>query len=178
MKKLVTIGGSDAGISAALCVREIDVAAEITVVVAAQYPNFSICGLPFYLSGEVQDWKTLVHRTTADIEKEGIHLLLNHTANAIDPDKNQVNLIAKNGKSKTHEYDRLVIGTGAVSLEPDIEGLQLLGVFTLRWMDDSFAMQRFFNRTKPKICHYHRSGLHRHGNGRCPDLPWAQGYGG
>ena len=50
---LVMIGGSDAGISAALRARELDPGAEVTVVVADAYPNFSICGIPYYLSGEV-----------------------------------------------------------------------------------------------------------------------------
>jgi NADPH-dependent 2,4-dienoyl-CoA reductase/sulfur reductase-like enzyme len=42
---LVMIGGSDAGISAALRARELDPGAEVSVVVADAYPNFSICGL-------------------------------------------------------------------------------------------------------------------------------------
>jgi len=150
MNRILVIGGSDAGISAALRAKELDPQAEITVFVADQYPNFSICGLPFYLSGEVQDWKMLAHRTTADIENEGIHLLLDHTAIDIDSDKKQVRVVVKNGSSKTLEYGRLVIGTGAVSVEPDIEGLQLPGVFTLRWMDDSFAMQRYLTEHNPK----------------------------
>ena len=150
MKQMVVIGGSDAGISAALRAIEVDPKVEVTVVVADKYPNFSICGLPFYLSGEVKDWKTLAHRTTADIEKEGIRLLLNHKAIAIDPDKMQVRVVAKNGNSRAFEYDRLLIGTGAVSVEPDIEGLQLPEVFALRWMDDSFAMQRFLTEQNPK----------------------------
>lgn len=150
MQRILIIGGSDAGISAALRTKEFDPQAEVTVVVADQYPNFSICGLPFYLSGEVKDWKTLAHRTAADIENKGIHLLLNHTADSIELDKKQVRVIAKDGKSKTLEYDRLVIGTGAVSVAPDIEGLALPGVFTLRWMDDSFAMQRYLTEHNSK----------------------------
>ena len=50
---LIAIGGSDAGISAALRARELDPGAEVTVVVADAYPNFSICGIPYYVSGEV-----------------------------------------------------------------------------------------------------------------------------
>ena len=50
---IVAIGGSDAGISAALRARELDPSAEVTVVVADAYPNFSICGIPYYVSGEV-----------------------------------------------------------------------------------------------------------------------------
>jgi NADPH-dependent 2,4-dienoyl-CoA reductase/sulfur reductase-like enzyme len=150
MNHILIIGGSDAGISAALRAKEVDPQLPVTVVVADQYPNFSICGLPFYLSGEVQDWKTLAHRTTADIENEGIHLLLDHTATAIDPDKKQVIVVEKSGNSKTLEYDRLVIGTGAVSVEPNIAGLQLPGVFSLRWMDDSFALQSYLSDHHPK----------------------------
>jgi hypothetical protein len=53
--RLVAIGGSDAGISAALRARELDPTAEVTVVLADAYPNFSICGIPYYVSGEVCD---------------------------------------------------------------------------------------------------------------------------
>lgn len=40
--KLVVVGGRDAGISAALRARELDPSAEVTVVVADAYPNYSI----------------------------------------------------------------------------------------------------------------------------------------
>ena len=56
MTKLLIIGGSDAGISAALRAKEVDAQAEVSVIVADSFPNYSICGLPFYLSGEVPDW--------------------------------------------------------------------------------------------------------------------------
>ncbi len=84
MRQLLIIGGSDAGISAAQQAKELAPATEVTIVVADRYPNFSICGLPLYLSGEVSDWRTLAHRTTEDIEKEGVRLLLEHTATSID----------------------------------------------------------------------------------------------
>jgi NADPH-dependent 2,4-dienoyl-CoA reductase/sulfur reductase-like enzyme len=61
--RFLIVGGSDAGISAALRARELNRDAEITVLLADEFPNFSICGLPFYLSGETPDWKTLAHRT-------------------------------------------------------------------------------------------------------------------
>jgi NADPH-dependent 2,4-dienoyl-CoA reductase/sulfur reductase-like enzyme len=49
---LVAVGGSDAGISAALRARELDPGVEVTVVVAGAYPNFSICGIPYHVSGD------------------------------------------------------------------------------------------------------------------------------
>jgi NADPH-dependent 2,4-dienoyl-CoA reductase/sulfur reductase-like enzyme len=95
--RLLVIGGSDAGIAAALRARELDPSVEVTVVVADAFPNFSICGLPYYLSGDVSDWRDLAHRTTADLEQAGIQLLLDHTAQAIDPAAKQVTITNPDG---------------------------------------------------------------------------------
>src|SRR6201987_5789274 len=73
---IVAVGGSDAGISAALRAREVDPGAEVTVVTADAYPNFSICGIPYYVSGEVTRWRNLAHRTIADLEAAGMRLRL------------------------------------------------------------------------------------------------------
>jgi NADPH-dependent 2,4-dienoyl-CoA reductase/sulfur reductase-like enzyme len=81
---LVMIGGSDAGISAALRARELDPGAEVSVVVADAYPNFSICGIPYYVSGEVTHWRNLAHRTTVNLEATGMNLRLDTTARRID----------------------------------------------------------------------------------------------
>jgi NADPH-dependent 2,4-dienoyl-CoA reductase/sulfur reductase-like enzyme len=43
---LVIIGGSDADITAALRAREPAPHVDVTVVVADEYPSYSICGMP------------------------------------------------------------------------------------------------------------------------------------
>jgi NADPH-dependent 2,4-dienoyl-CoA reductase/sulfur reductase-like enzyme len=144
------VGGSDAGISAALRVRELRPDMTATLVVADAYPNFSICGLPFFLSGEVTHWRNLDHRTRADIEAEGIHLLLDHRAEAVDPEKRTATVVGSDGERRELAWDQLLIGTGAVSARPKIDGLDRDGVFFLRWMDDSFAVKRFLEERKPE----------------------------
>ena len=54
------------------------------MVVADAYPNFSICGIPYYVSGEVTHWRNLAHRTIADLEATGMRLRLDTTARRID----------------------------------------------------------------------------------------------
>jgi hypothetical protein len=76
MTRILIIGGSDAGINAALRARELDPTVEITIALADDYPNFSICGLPYFLSGETPDWRQLAHRT----EFPGIRILRGHRA--------------------------------------------------------------------------------------------------
>jgi NADPH-dependent 2,4-dienoyl-CoA reductase/sulfur reductase-like enzyme len=144
------IGGSDAGISAALRVKELDPKAAVKLVVADAFPNFSICGLPFYLSGEVTDWRTLAHRTVEEITKHGIDLLLDHQALAIDPRTKLVQVRLSNGNHRLIGYNKLLIATGAESTRPPIEGLENPGVFFLRWMDDGFAVKRFMDRQHPE----------------------------
>ena len=68
---LVVVGGSDAGIAAALRAREVDSTVDVDVVLADAFPNFSICGLPYLLSREVGDWQALAHRSRAELERSG-----------------------------------------------------------------------------------------------------------
>ncbi len=150
MPHILIIGGSDAGISAALRARELDPASEVTIVVADRYPNFSICGLPFYLSGEVDDWHTLAHRTVSDIENAGVRLLLEHSVSSIDPIAKLLSLSNREGTTQNLMYDRLIIGTGAESIRPPVDGINLPGVFLLRWMDEAFAMQQYINERQPR----------------------------
>lgn len=147
--KLLIVGGSDAGISAALRGRELDPEVEVTVLVGDRYPNYSICGIPYFLSGEVPGVDDLAHRRFADIEATGVRLLLEHRATAIDTQGRRVRVLDPTGAERVLEYDRLVIGTGAESVRPPLEGLDLPGVFTLRWMDDGLAIHEWLARRSP-----------------------------
>src|SRR5512135_2032425 len=153
---LVMIGGSDAGISAALRARELDPGAEVSVVVADAYPNFSICGIPYYVSGEVTHWHNLAHRTTADLEATGMSLRLDTTARRIDVGGRKLLVASTDGAEEVLSYDKLVVGTGAVPVQPPITGLDdpdILGaageVHLLHTMGDTFALMRTLEEAAP-----------------------------
>ncbi len=142
---LIAIGGSDAGISAALRARELEPGAEVTVVVADAYPNFSICGIPYYVSGEVTHWRNLAHRTIDDLQATGMRLWLDTTARRIDPAARKLLVSSADGTEELLSYDKLMVGTGAVPVLPPISGLSgpdalgaADGVHLLHSMGDTF----------------------------------------
>jgi NADPH-dependent 2,4-dienoyl-CoA reductase/sulfur reductase-like enzyme len=153
---LVMIGGSDAGISAALRARELGPGADVTVVAADAYPNFSICGIPYYVSGEVTHWRNLAHRTAADLEATGMRLRLDTTARRIDAGARKLLVTGPDGAEDVLGYDKLIVGTGAVPIRPPIGGLAgpgalgpADGVHLLHSMGDTFAVMRTLEQAAP-----------------------------
>jgi len=153
---LVMIGGSDAGISAALRARELHPTADVTVVLEDSYPNFSICGIPYYLSGEVTHWRNLAHRSLADLEAAGMRLRLDTTARRIDVPGRKLLVTSADGAEELLGYDKLIIGTGAVPVRPPIAGLSGPaalgpddGVHLLHSMGDTFAVMATLEQAAP-----------------------------
>ena len=156
-RHIVAIGGSDAGISAALRASELDPATEVTVVVADAYPNFSICGIPYYISGEVTHWSNLAHRTADDLAATGMRVLTDTTATRINVDDHTLDVLDHNGTPAQLPYDALIVGTGAVSARPPITGLTgpdalgpKDGVHLLHCMGDTFAVMDSLQQRNPK----------------------------
>lgn len=154
MTRLVAIGGSDAGISAALRARELDPSSEVTVVVADEYPNFSICGIPYFFTGEVAPWQSLAHRTAADLEATGMTLRLNTFATEIDVAGRLLTVRTADGSVDQIAYDELIVGTGALPSHAGIAGLDALtpddGVHVIHSMGDTFALDRFLEERRPE----------------------------
>lgn len=150
MERVIVVGGSDAGISAALRIKELRPEVVPTVITADEFPNYSICGLPYLISGEVEDWRRLAHRTLGEIEANGIDVLTNHTVHVIDEVNQRVTVAGADGEMTLMEYDKLILATGAVSLKPSIPGIDTPGVLFLRWVPDCLAMDDFINTKQPR----------------------------
>src|SRR5512132_242278 len=122
---------------AALWAKDCEPALPVTLVVRDAYPNFSICVIPFYLSGETPEWPMLAHQTVDDLEALGLRLLPDHEATGIDPADRSVKVVDPDDQVLTVDYYTLVIGTGAVPVRPALPGVELPGVHLMHTIDEA-----------------------------------------
>src|ERR687889_965764 len=148
--RLVILGGVAAGTKAASRARRLDPDIEITVYQEEPEPSISECGLPYLLSGVVEERDDLVARTPEKFAEKDIDVLVRHRVERIDANgKNLSVLNLKTSQAFEDAYDRLVIATGARAVLPPIPGAELEGVFKLRFLTDSDEIGRYIGEQSP-----------------------------
>ena len=139
-KKIVIIGCGASGGTAAQFARKTNRKASITIFEKGNYSQYSKCGLPYVVSGDISTFDELIEFSEEWFTKNNIDLFLGATVEAIDSQKRMI--IARIGtKQIKKEYDSLIIATGASASIPPIQNISkkgklLEGVFTLRTIKD------------------------------------------
>ena len=148
--RLVILGGVAAGTKAASRARRLDPEMEITVYQKEPEPSISECGLPYLLSGVVEERDDLVARTPEKFAEKGIEVLVRHKVERIDSGGKNLSVLNLNtGEAFEDTYDRLVIATGARAVLPPIAGAELEGVFKLRFLTDTDEIRRYIEEQSP-----------------------------
>lgn len=143
--KVVIIGGVACGPKAAARIKRLNPDAEVTIIEKGELLSYAGCGLPFYISGEIHDYKELMCTPTGVVRDthyfkmvKDITVLNQTLAESIDR-KNKivkaVNTIT--GKSIELPYDKLVLATGGQPITPPIKGIDLKGVNFLSTVEDA-----------------------------------------
>jgi CoA-dependent NAD(P)H sulfur oxidoreductase len=149
--RLVIVGGVAAGTKAASRARRLDPEMEITIYQEEPEPSISECGLPYFLSGIVEERERLVARTPEKFAEKDIEVLVRHRVERIDGHSKKL-IVHDLGAGKTFEetYDRLVVATGARAVLPPIPGFDLEGVFELRFLTDADRIRTYVREHSPK----------------------------
>jgi NADPH-dependent 2,4-dienoyl-CoA reductase/sulfur reductase-like enzyme len=151
-ERLIVIGGCAAGMSAASKARRLNPDLEIVVYEKTGFVSYASCGLPYYVSGVIEDHNKLVVRTPAQFAKQGIEVHLHHEATEIDTENRRVRVTnLKDGNGWNESYDKLLITTGGrPTLLPDFSLGDLGGVFVMRAVEDGVALRDFVQRERPR----------------------------
>ena len=143
MKKIVVIGGGAAGAKAASKAKRLEPNNHVELYTNEDKIAYSLCGLPYYIEGSVDDINKLIIRTPQDFIDKGIPVFLNHEAQEIYPDKN---CILINGNHIF--YDELILALGAKVNIPKVENANAKNIFTLRSLEDGVNIKNIMQKSK------------------------------
>ena len=139
--KVLVIGGVAAGTKAAAKLKREDRSIDVKILTASKDISYAGCGLPYYIGHVIEDRAELVVNTPEKFSSlTGVSVVTEAEVESVDFSEKTVTYI-RNGQSLSESWDRLVIATGAKSIVPSVDGVELDGVFTLRTPDDAVAIR-------------------------------------
>ena len=147
--KILVVGGVALGPKAACRCKRLMPDAEVMLVDENVFISYGGCGIPYYVSGEIQnldDLRSTPYNTVRDPDffrdMKGITVRTQTRALAID--RAAKTLLVKDvvtGKEEKLPYDKLVLATGASPRVPPIEGKDLKNVLSLTRLEAAGAIR-------------------------------------
>lgn len=138
------IGNGISGINTAELIRSKDKSSPILVITKEKYPYYSRPQLIEFLAGNVE-LKDLPFYSDDWYKELNVEVLYTEKAIKIDAQKK----VLKTDKDE-YKFEKLIIATGALPSKPNLENIDLEGVFTLRNIDDALNILSYV-KGKEKI---------------------------
>lgn len=150
--KVVIIGGVAGGATAAARIRRLDENAQIIVFERSGFISYANCGLPYYVGGVITDAEDLTLQTPESFWRRfHIDIRVKHEVVKIHPEKKTVEVHNLNTEEVFEEgYDKLLISTGAKPTQPNLPGIGMEKLFTLRTVEDTLKIREFVEKNRPK----------------------------
>ncbi|WP_019073948.1 FAD-dependent oxidoreductase [Streptomyces hokutonensis] len=150
-ERLVVIGGDAAGMSAASQARRLKGPDELEIVAfeRGHFTSYSACGIPYWVGGDVSTPEELIARTPEEHRARDIDLRMRTEVVELDVAGGRVRARdVDSGAQSWTPYDKLVIGTGARPIRPDMPGVDAPGVHGVQTLDDGQALLDSLARTR------------------------------
>ena len=148
-KKILVIGGVAAGATAAARMRRLDETAEITVLEKGRYVSFANCGLPYFISKDIQRRSNLLLQTPEGFfSRYRVEVKIKTEAVEIKRDKKIV-VARTSGGDEEISYDKLLLAQGGSPVVPGLPGVSNKHVFKLWTIPDMDRIHAFIEEEKP-----------------------------
>ena len=150
--KTIIVGGVAGGASAAARLRRLNENDKIIILERGDYISFANCGLPYFIGGEITDKNMLTLQTPESFRKRfNIDVRVKSEAVKISLEAHTVTVRnADTGEEYEETFDKLILSPGAEPIRPNIGGIELPHVFTLRNIPDTMRIKGFIDGSKPR----------------------------
>ena len=138
MTKILIVGGVAGGASAAARARRLDEQAHIIMFERDQHISFANCGLPYHISGDIEDYDALLLQTPQSFNQRfKVDVRVNNEVISIDRKQKTIMVLDRiSGQQYQENYDKLLLSPGASPFIPPIDGIKNPLTFSLRNLDD------------------------------------------
>ena len=155
-RRIVVIGAVALGPKAASRAKRLMPDAEVTLIDQSSRISYGGCGIPYYISGEVnrvEELQTTPYGTVRDAEffktHKGVKALVRSRATAIDRMARTVTVEElDSGRTYDVPYDKLVLAMGASPNRPPIPGLDLAGISAATNLEEAEAIKNAVSEGK------------------------------
>jgi NADPH-dependent 2,4-dienoyl-CoA reductase/sulfur reductase-like enzyme/rhodanese-related sulfurtransferase len=148
--KIVIVGGVAGGATAAARARRISETAEITVVERGPYISFANCGLPYFISRDIEKRSELLLQTPEGFDaRYGIRALVHTEATEIDRAGKRVRIRGPEGEEWL-PYDKLILAQGGTPIMPPLPGIDAPHVFKLWNVPDMDRIHGHLEQAGPR----------------------------
>lgn len=150
--KVVIVGGVAGGATAAARIRRLDEQAEIIMFERSKYISYANCGLPYYIGDTITDQEKLTLQTPEKFfTRFRVEVKVRHEVTAIHPDRKSVSVKnLESGEEFEECYDKLLLSPGARPTQPQLPGMGLEQLFTLRTVEDTLEMKEYIQKKHPR----------------------------
>lgn len=151
-QKILIVGGVAGGASAAAKLRRNSEDDQIIMFEKGPHVSFSNCSLPYHLSGIIPEAEDLVLMNPELFLKQ-YHIEARTNSEVINIDRDNKSVTVKNGlsgESYIETYDKLILSPGATPIVPNIPGMELVNVFTIRNVVDIDKLNKFAKNAESK----------------------------
>ncbi len=155
--KVVIVGGVAAGPKVAAKIIRLVPDAEVTIIEKGEFLSYAGCGLPYYVSGVVEEQAELMSTPVGVVRDAGffqkvknVHVM-NHTeATKIDRAGKRLQVRNRDGKQSWLDYDKLVLATGGTPVVPPLPNVELDNIFTLHGVHDAEGIKTLLSQDKAR----------------------------
>ena len=148
-QSIVIIGGVAGGATAAARLRRLDESAKITILEKGPYVSFANCGLPYFISRDIQRRSNLLLQTPEGfLSRYNVSVMVN--TEAVEIRRGEKIVIARTTSGDEEiPYDKLILAQGGTPTIPPLPGVVSDHVFKLWTIPDMDRIHKFIETKKP-----------------------------
>ncbi len=150
--KVLIIGGVAAGTKTAAKIKRLNRDADVTIVSKGRDISYAGCGLPYYVGGIIESKDSLIVNSPSKFtDLTEAKVLTEREIFKLDTENKKA--YARNlrtGAEEEFAFDSCVISVGASPIVPNINGVNLGGVFTMRLPEDAIELRDYIKNNDSK----------------------------